>query len=343
MALSHATNRPLSLTARQVNLALEMLIAVSLLTGVVSWIVSLGWARPLTFVHAVSGASMIALMPLKLRGSVRTGFRRKRGTRWLSSVFGVMVLATMALGVLHSTGLWYGVGYWSALWTHLLLGFALIPIAIWHVVSRPIRPGRTDLSRRAVLSAGSATAVAALAVVAQETVVRVAGLDGSDRGGTGSHEVASFDPDRMPVVSWFDDTAPRGDAATWKLSVAERSMDVAEIAARTSPLRATLDCTGGWRSIQDWDVVPLATLVPDLGTRSVEVTSETGYGRLFSMSDAERIYVCTGYGGRPLSRGHGGPLRIVAPGRRGPWWVKWVVGIEGSDRPAWLQLPFPPT
>jgi DMSO/TMAO reductase YedYZ molybdopterin-dependent catalytic subunit len=34
-------------------------------------------------------------------------------------------------------------------------------------------------------------------------------------------------------------------------------------------------------------------------------------------------------------------VRLVAPGRRGFWWVKWVRRIEVVDEPWWLQSPFP--
>ncbi|MDT5134639.1 MAG: hypothetical protein QOE41_3950, partial [Mycobacterium sp.] len=33
--------------------------------------------------------------------------------------------------------------------------------------------------------------------------------------------------------------------------------------------------------------------------------------------------------------------RIVAPGRRGFWWVKWVASVEVVDEPWWWQPPFP--
>ena len=49
----------------------------------------------------------------------------------------------------------------------------------------------------------------------------------------------------------------------------------------------------------------------------------------------------TGYEGQPLRRGHGAPVRVVAPGRRGPWWIKWVTSVQLDDRPWWLQTPFP--
>ncbi len=328
---------------RQVNLMLEVFLAVSLATGVASWMVGLDQARALTLVHALSGLALVALTPLKVRGSVRTGFRRGRATRWLSTGFGVVVLATVVLGVLHATGLWFGVGYWTALWTHLLLGFAAAPLLVWHVASRPVRPSVTDLDRRALLTTGGVVALAGGAVLVQEVGVRASGLAGARRAGTGSHELASFDPDRMPVVSWIDDRIPDLDPGAWPLRVQGRPVEVGDLAARSRPLDAVLDCTGGWRSEQRWDVVTVADLVDATEGRSVRVTSATGYSRLFSRAAADRIHLATGYGGRPLRRGHGAPLRLVAPGRRGPWWVKWVVEIEVVDRPAWFQLPFPTT
>ena len=329
------------LTPRQTNLLLEALIVTSLITGIASWMVGLSWARPFTAIHAVSGVSLLLVAPLKIRGSVRTGLRRRRASRWVSLLFGAMVLGAIVLGLLHATGAWFGVGYWTALWTHLLLGFALVPLLVWHVWSRPVRPSVVDVNRRALLRVGMLSGAAAGVVAMQELAVRLGGLAGAERAGTGSHEIGSFDPERMPVVSWLDDRVPDLDPGDWLLVIGGQPATVDAISAAARPLVATLDCTGGWRSDQSWDVVPLATLVPDGPGRSIRVVSATGYSRLFGNDD--EVYVATGYGGAPLRRGHGAPIRIVAPGRRGPWWVKWVTAIERSDRPPWLQLPFPPT
>ncbi len=327
---------------------LELLLVLAIGTGLGSWVVPIDWARPATAVHAVAGVAIVLLAPLKIKGPVRSGFRRGRPGRWLSVGFGVAVVAAVALGIAHATGAWYGVGTWSALWLHLLAGFSTIPLLLWHVGSRPVRPAAVDVGRRAVLSAATVAAGATALVIGKELTVTAIGAPGARRAGTGSHEVASFDPAALPVVSWFDDRTPA--TATETVTIAGRPVEPATIAAATSVLTATLDCTGGWRSTQDWDAVPLAHMLRRAAEvdgrrpgRSVRVISATGYSRLFALGDLEHVHLCTGYGGEPLRPGHGGPVRLVAPGRRGPWWVKWVVRVEVSDRPAWLQLPLPPT
>ena len=337
-----------SLSARQVNLLLAMAVTGTVVTGLVSWAVGTGWARWWTFGHAALGLSLLVLAPAKITGSVRPGLRRRRAGRWLSVTFGVVVLTTVGLGLTHSTGAWTGVGYWSSLWTHFLLAFLAIPLLLWHLGSRPVRPHRVDTDRRLLIGGLSAIGVAAAGVAATEGVVRATGLAGADRRFTGSHEVGSHDPTAMPTVSWIDDTAPADtDPERWLLTVDGDELALADLSARAQPLTATLDCTGGWWSEQDWAVVPVADLIEagllDGSRRSFVVTSATGYRRVFPMADAASTHLAVGYEGRALRRGHGAPVRVVAPARRGPWWVKWVVSVEATDRPWWLQLPFPLT
>ena len=107
-----------------------------------------------------------------------------------------------------------------------------------------------------------------------------------------------------------------------------------------SSVRAVLDCTGGWFTEQEWRGVPLSALGLRQGA-SIEVVSTTGYRRRFPAHEAGTLLLATHASGRPLSPGHGGPARIVAPGRRGFWWVKWVASIEVVDEPWWWQPPFP--
>jgi DMSO/TMAO reductase YedYZ molybdopterin-dependent catalytic subunit len=46
-------------------------------------------------------------------------------------------------------------------------------------------------------------------------------------------------------------------------------------------------------------------------------------------------------GGQPLSAGHGAPIRLVVPGRRGYHWVKWVTRVELDESPWWVEAPLP--
>ena len=84
----------------------------------------------------------------------------------------------------------------------------------------------------------------------------------------------------------------------------------------------------------------LLTQVPT-GARSIDVISSTGYRRRLPLADLDQLLLATHAAGQPLSDGHGGPVRLVALGRRGFWWVKWVQRIEVTAESWWLQPPFP--
>ena len=153
----------------------------------------------------------------------------------------------------------------------------------------------------------------------------------------------------MPVTSWLDDPVPRLDSAQWRLRVGDAQLDLAEILGMPhESFAATLDCTGGWFAEQEWQGVRLTTLLAEVGLetagfRSLEARSVTGYARWFGVASLDQVWLVTGVGGAPLSYGHGYPVRIVAPDRRGFWWVKWLESLQPSARPAWAQSVFPLT
>ena len=149
---------------------------------------------------------------------------------------------------------------------------------------------------------------------------------------------------RMPVSQWLDDQVQRIDAEAYGLDIAGATLRLEDLDALPQEIiTATLDCTGGWYSTQEWAGVRLDALVEPSDAASIKVISATGYSRRFPVADLENLWLATRVGGEPLSSGHGAPVRLVAPGRRGFWWVKWVTRVETSDLPWWLQSPFPLT
>jgi hypothetical protein len=302
---------PGRLRPTQVNLVLLVLLVGVSVTGPLSWVVEDRWSAWLVRVHGVLGLSLLLLAGAKLRGPVRAGFKRHRWTRWVSAVFGILVLAAVALGVVHATGLWYGIGTWSPLWTHSLVGVLVVGLLVWHLTTRPVRARVVDLDRQALLRTAVVLGAAAAIYVAQETLTRSIGLPGGRRRVTGSHEVATNRPQAMPQVIWLDDQIPTDTAAeTWSLVIGGTGVTIAGLRDRARPVVAVLDCTGGWWSEQAWDAVPLSELFPRVSGRSVEVRSATGYTRLFAADDLDRIHLAVGYGGAPLRPGHGGPVRL---------------------------------
>ena len=88
-------------------------------------------------------------------------------------------------------------------------------------------------------------------------------------------------------------------------------------------------------------LLPAVTRSRQAAGGSLVVASATGYRRRLPVTDAGTLLLATRLAGRPLSAGHGFPARLVAPGRRGFWWVKWVVSVEVDPAPWWRQPPFP--
>jgi hypothetical protein len=330
---------------RWTNLALFVLLGLAFTTGWVAFFYATAPSRVSLILHAVSGYAIIALTPWKAVIAARGIQRRRRGW-WASLVFTGLVIASVAAGILHSTGLLVAVGAVSAMEVHVGAALVAIPFVVWHVIARRIPVRAVDFGRRSLLRAGVVLAGAGLAYGTGEAAVRLLSLPGSARRFTGSYEDGSLQPVQLPVTQWLFDAVPALDPTTWRLTVragqAIRGWTYDELLAFDDRVRATLDCTGGFYSTQDWSGVWLSRLLPS-GARdgSLHVHSVTGYDRRFAISDAGRLLVATRLGGMPLDPGHGFPVRIVAPDLRGYWWVKWVSTITLDELPSWWQLPFP--
>jgi DMSO/TMAO reductase YedYZ molybdopterin-dependent catalytic subunit len=322
------------------NLALLALLAVAFITGWIAFAYATAPARWSLVLHATGGFAILALLPWKSM-IARRGLGRPRPGRWASVLFGVLVLVSLVAGVLHSTGLLVYIGPLTAMDFHVGAAIAAVPLAIWHVVARRVRVRPTDLSRRNVLRGGAVIAGAAVAYGATEIVVRATGMPGAARRFTGSYEAGSFQPDLMPVSSWMFDAIPQIDQTAWRLRAGGREWSYDEVLAFDDRVTATLDCTGGFFSTQEWSGVRLDRLIGKADGASIRVVSSTGYDRRFPLDRASSLLLATRAGGYPLDPGHGFPARLIVPDGRGFWWVKWVTAVEVDDMPRWWQSPFP--
>lgn len=332
---------------RGTNLAILVLLSGALVTGTLATAIGSGWSRWAVVAHGVIGLTLVVIAPWKSVIS-RRGVRRRRAGAVPSLVLALLIVLALAMGIAHAAGVGeLGILPVRALWLHVAAALAAVPLAAWHVLARRTVPRRTDLSRRALLRGGAAIAVGGLAYVAYEGAIGELGLPGGRRRSTGSHEVGSFDPRAMPTTIWLDDSRPSIDASSHHVTVTTpagaRDWGVSELAGFGDGVRAVLDCTSGWYATQDWSGVRLDRLLGATEGRSVLVRSVTGYSRRFPLSDAARLLLATHAGDGALDAGHGAPVRLVAPGRRGFWWVKWVGSIAVEDTPWWWQPPFPLT
>jgi DMSO/TMAO reductase YedYZ molybdopterin-dependent catalytic subunit len=335
-----AFTAPQSMSPRVTDWSLALAGAVAIASGVIS----LDSGHPDAWlVFALHGAAGLWLL-LLLWGKLRRVWPRVVHPRvWdRRTVFGLLAIVVVALVI--GSGIWWVAGGDIALagfnlmnW-HIILGFGLAAVLGIHMLARA-RPLRVrDLrGRRQVLHYGALLLGAAALWPAQQAAQRALALPGASRRFTGSREAGSFRGNAFPWTSWVADQPRPLDPDTWRLTVGGEvatplALAYADVVAPGDVLEATLDCTSGFYSTQQWRGVCIGRLLeraqPLPDARWVRFISVTGYRWSLPMDEAANALLATHVGDEALIHEHGAPLRLVAPGRRAFQWVKWIVRVE---------------
>jgi hypothetical protein len=323
---------------RRTNLALLVLLVGAFGTGWLAFAAGTpAPARLATVAHGLCGLGVVALVPWKSVVIARAG-----AIRLASATLLALIVVCLAAGFVEVFGGYELILGISPIQVHVGAALLATPVFVLHLQRhRRQGPRRTDVSRRNLLRTGLFAAGIGAGYLALESLGSLTAGPAATRLATGSHRLS---PRAIPATNWLLDRVPRLDPLGHRVDVAGVPYGLVDLERRAQPVRARLDCTSGWYAEADWTAVSLADLLPAdqlPASRSIEVVSVTGYARLFPVADAASLWLATRCEGRPLSAGSGSPVRLVAPGRRGFWWVKWVASVRLSERPSYAQSPFP--
>lgn len=297
--------------------------------------------------HRAAGFSLLFLAPWKgmiilrsLSRGIGKSFDRSV-VIFLSILLAILTLVVILLGLLWMWRLGpESVLLQSLIAWHWIAGLLLLPLAAFHAWRRWPKPRKRDfLSRR---SFGKILGAAAAGLLVGEMADRLGHRQAEGdraRRFTGSRRAGYYSGNGFPIVG---ESIQFIELEQWRLLVSgavSRPLSLSYPALdlrRRENLTATIDCTNGWYAVQNWEGVRLADLLaeagPQPGAAGVRLRSATGYSHTYWMEEAEQILLATHVTGEVLLPEHGYPLRVVVPGRRGWFWVKWLAEVVVLER-----------
>jgi len=341
---------------RVLDWSLAASVTLILATGFYSLVVGRPAGAWVFDIHAIAAIAFVVLLAFKLRRvAPRVTPSRLTGRRLLSILLAITALTALATGIWWVFGGTIDLWGWGLLNLHIGVGLLVPIVLLLHLRHRFHDPRNVpNRDRRTALQFAGVMGVAAVAWRGQRVVNDALDTAGTDRRFTGSREEGSDDGNAFPATSWMTDDPDPVDPDEWTLAVtgrvdASQSLTVEDLPAvdpvldvpdessqQATERRALLDCTSGWYSEHDWQGVAVADLLDlagaDDAARWVQFRSITGYRWSLPIDEAREALLATHVDGDALSHPHGAPMRLVAPGRRGFQWVKWVEEVRITRR-----------
>jgi DMSO/TMAO reductase YedYZ molybdopterin-dependent catalytic subunit len=328
---------------RLVDWSILAVVVFEAVSGLVSFTIATSEGWPLFWAHRIAGLTLIFLLGYKL---ARVRHRLTDSTHWrpttaLSVVTLLAAVGALATGIGWVAGVDVRLAYWTLLSVHVGFGLVLVPLVVAHLTTRFRLPTRRDFHRRrTTIKYAGLLAGGALLFRAQTFLNEVLDTPGTDRRFTGSQPRSGDGNEAFPVTSWVADDPEPIDPEAWSLSIrgaVETPLSLSyDQLSPESECEALLDCTSGWYTVQRWQGVRVGALLDAAAAVDdaayVRFVSVTGYRWSLPIEEAREALLATHVGEERLNHGHGGPLRLIAPGRRGFQWVKWVERVDVRRR-----------
>lgn len=336
-----------------VNISLLVILITLTVTGYLGLVNGEAGRAWRLWLHGISAYALIALFVWK-SSVIFDAFRRKN--RWTREriAFAIMLILLMLTVMMGLIWTFNGPIHWggfSLISLHIYVAIPMMLIIVWHVRRMKfIFKVKGAIDRRLFL--GTAVAAVAGLILWRTTDIAkaFAGKVGAQRRFTGSYEQGSF-TGNFPATSWIFDNPDQIDKTTWHLNVdgaVRQNLSIGYdelLAMPAQTLDVLLDCTSGWYTMQTWQGILLQDVLAQAGLLdtavSVTVEAVSKYKRRFPLDELENVLLAYNVAGAPLSHGHGAPIRLVSPNRRGYDWVKWVDHIQVNKTSANLQSPLP--
>lgn len=173
-------------------------------------------------------------------------------------------------------------------------------------------------------------------------------LTDADNGNT-TPELNEYQGEKLSSIASFQENSVRGpqhiDIDTWRLKIEgmvdhPREYTYDELLARERVKRVIwLHCVEGWSVKILWEGFVLSKLFDEVGVQN-QATHALFYGvdgfsnyHTLNYIRVNDIMAATHANGKPLREDRGFPLQIIAKGKYGYKWCKWVTRIVFTDGP----------